>query len=608
MKKPFKLLINLLLIGLIIPLNAQQVKIADNSSATMNANSLLELESTTKGLLPPRVAINSLTAVSPLTGAVPAGMLVYSLGGTVTDGYYTWDGAKWLPFATGVGAVNVVAKTSTATLTKAETFVVASDAVGTGFTLTLPVVTSADNGLAITIKNTGDVADLITVVGNGAATIDGVANSLQTRWIAYTYIANGGSWILKNRVSQPDNLLDVSSKSSWTTIPEVITYLTAHMTGPTVVRLGGETFSLSATQTINLSFPVSFQGLTFGVTTITAASGFTGGLFSCATEAYFKFISFESTFGATSGHDAIRLTGSGKYHEIKDCVFTGFNKGINMTTNASLWVFECDFEDEVASGVEVGAGAGTNASFLTSESSFGNCAKGVNLLSGVNSTISIQNCTFNPSAGQVGLDYVPATFTSTTSMFFTNNTWNNVGTFVNVSGTGFDFTRTDGRDANMDIENNSGIESKNPKCKINVVNNVQTITCANTANWYKPVWTNTSLYTVNWNVVTTLNLGNKFTFLPTNTRDVFIILAGNVSVNGNNKTLNIGIVKNGVSAIRYGETTLRTVTSNQAYQYSTTIYIPNVIKTDFFEVWVNDATTNGDVVTFQDVNIFVNAQ
>lgn len=73
-----------------------QVKIGDNPN-TINTNSLLEMESTTKGFLPPRVAISSLSSASPLTAPVPAGMLVYSIGGTVTDGFYYWDGIKWRP-------------------------------------------------------------------------------------------------------------------------------------------------------------------------------------------------------------------------------------------------------------------------------------------------------------------------------------------------------------------------------------------------------------------------------------------------------------------------------------------------------------------------------
>ena len=79
------------------------------------------------------------------------------------------------------------------------------------------------------------------------------------------------------------------------------------------------------------------------------------------------------------------------------------------------------------------------------------------------------------------------------------------------------------------------------------------------------------------------SVGNKFTFQPTNTRDIFIILAGDIQVNGSKRTLNVAIVKNGITTKRYGENTLKTATANKTYQFSTTIYSPGVLKNDHFE-------------------------
>ncbi len=89
-----KKLVTFLCVSIIAASTVAQVKIGDNPN-TINANSLLELESTNKGFLPPRVVLNSLTSVAPLIGTVPAGMLVYSAGGILSDGYYYWSGADW---------------------------------------------------------------------------------------------------------------------------------------------------------------------------------------------------------------------------------------------------------------------------------------------------------------------------------------------------------------------------------------------------------------------------------------------------------------------------------------------------------------------------------
>lgn len=93
MKKKLFLLITIAVSG-ITQLTAQ-VKIGDNPN-TINANSMLELESTDKGFLPPRVQLNSLTATTPMTATVAEGTLVYSDGGTLPDGYYYWNSTRWV--------------------------------------------------------------------------------------------------------------------------------------------------------------------------------------------------------------------------------------------------------------------------------------------------------------------------------------------------------------------------------------------------------------------------------------------------------------------------------------------------------------------------------
>lgn len=76
-----------------------QVKIGDNPT-TINSNSLLELESTDKGLLIPRLALSATNNAAPLAAHV-AGMVVYNTAtaGTspnnVTPGYYYNDGSQW---------------------------------------------------------------------------------------------------------------------------------------------------------------------------------------------------------------------------------------------------------------------------------------------------------------------------------------------------------------------------------------------------------------------------------------------------------------------------------------------------------------------------------
>ena len=586
------LMLSVLLIGIPV-LSEAQVKITDGPIITIDSNSILELESTNKGLLIPRIAINDTDLPFPLTAPIQEGMLVFSRGGEIRDGFYYWNGSNWVYFKVSEPPVR---KSADATLLKSETLVLASGDIR----LTMPLVTSADNGLLITVKNIGTHLNLVTIEGNSGAHIDGNYETSLTRWRGQTYIAWEGNWITKNREILTDNMLEVSRNGSFTTIPEVIEFLNLHMNGPTVVRLSGETHEIDATQTINLPFPVTFQGISFGETEIDATSGISGSpMFDCQTECYFKMLTFNA-YANAPGNIALNFTGGGTYHEVKDAYFLGFNKAIVSTNNNDLWVFDVDFEDCSGAGIEIAAGMMSGGSFKISESDFLNCGRGINLLSGVAETVSIINCTFynSVSEGGIGVFYAPETFTSYGSIFISNNAWNNKGTFFS----GFDFSRTDGRDANIFVVNNAGSETKNPHCKINVNDNTSTTPVTTAGTLYKANWTNSSFITTKWNID-----NNRITYQSDYMFDAWAIITGNLMVDGNNVRVTISIVKNGITATRYGETDLRIVTANQPFQFSTVILIPDMEKDDYLELYVT-SSKDGDIIRFQDVHWFTDSQ
>lgn len=589
---------NLILVVVLFLANvlSAQVKIGNNPG-TINANSILELESTDKGFLPPRVALNSVSTVTPLTGTVPSGMLVFSSGGALPDGYYFWNSTEWKLLATD--KLNVVTKTANATLTKTETFVLASNDIS----ITLPVVAASDNGLAITVKNNGSHTDLITVAGSGGATIDGKTDSRLTRYMSGTYVASGGSWKLKNgNMTGEDHFLDVDNNSSWTTIQEAIEFLELHMAGPSVIRLADETYSIDATITINLPYSLTIQGLSYGTANIEAASGLANKpMFRCVSECYFKMLNFDATtltnYGTLAGEDAIRFVGSGTYNEVKDCTFDRFYNTILDSTNAEIWVFETDISNATGSGILVhGAAAGVKVK--VAETDFIGCNYGINLSKASAATIQLASGGYyNVNAGDTAIFYQPANF-GFTSLSIAGNSWNNIGKYIE----GFDFTRSDGRDANAILESNAGMGDKKPSCFISLLNGATTTTLTTMNSWYKASWTNTSSQTTKFTIG-----NNRITFQPTNKRDALIIISGNLSVNNSSRTISLGLVKNGVSSTRYGETTLRTSTGGTASQFSTVIYIQDIQPGDYFEVFCSSANS-GDIVTMLDINWQVTTQ
>lgn len=133
-----------------------------------DASAALEISSTNKGFLPPRIALLSTidvtTIVSPATG-----LLIYnsSVAGVfpnnVTKGYYFFDGAKWMPLGY-TGYATVIEKTGNYTLTENDTRAVIIVNSAATVTITVPNTLSTGFFCQIIQKGTGQV----TVVGSGS--------------------------------------------------------------------------------------------------------------------------------------------------------------------------------------------------------------------------------------------------------------------------------------------------------------------------------------------------------------------------------------------------------------------------------------------------------
>ena len=82
---------------------AQIVQKFGDNSFTIDSNAVLELESTNKGLLLPRVALTSTSLIAPLSAGttLTAGMTVYNTAtlNDVTPGFYYYNGTKWVRVA-----------------------------------------------------------------------------------------------------------------------------------------------------------------------------------------------------------------------------------------------------------------------------------------------------------------------------------------------------------------------------------------------------------------------------------------------------------------------------------------------------------------------------
>lgn len=160
-------------------------------TTTPNAAAKLDVNSTDKGFLPPRVALTATNAFAPvtgLTGATPlataAGLLIYNTAtaGTapnnVVPGYYYWNGTMWIQIANGLMIDN--SKNASFTLNAADNnkiFLISSASA-----VTVTVSNSSPNilpvGFSCQIIQGG--AGVITLAVGSGVTLNS-SNGLSTR-------------------------------------------------------------------------------------------------------------------------------------------------------------------------------------------------------------------------------------------------------------------------------------------------------------------------------------------------------------------------------------------------------------------------------------------
>jgi hypothetical protein len=108
---------------------------------TPDASAKLDVYSTNKGFLPPRVTLTSATVALPITSPAE-GLLVYNIGSVgLQAGYYYWNGTSWATIATASSAGNGLSSSDLVKL-YGEAFSEATGKIGnvtSGFVFTVPI-------------------------------------------------------------------------------------------------------------------------------------------------------------------------------------------------------------------------------------------------------------------------------------------------------------------------------------------------------------------------------------------------------------------------------------------------------------------------------------
>lgn len=132
-------------------------------TTTPNASAKLDVNSSDKGFLPPRVVLTASNVFAPIVGTSSAatGLLVYNTtaNGTapnnVVPGYYYWNGTAWIQISAGL----IIDNSKTAGFT-----------IGPTDNNKVFLITSASN-ITVTVTNTLPVGFSCQIIQGGAGTI-----------------------------------------------------------------------------------------------------------------------------------------------------------------------------------------------------------------------------------------------------------------------------------------------------------------------------------------------------------------------------------------------------------------------------------------------------
>ena len=130
-----------------------QVKIGDNPKS-INGDAMLEVESTNKGILLPRIALKSTTSSSPLK-SFTAGMIVYNTSSSndLTPGLYYSDGKKWIKGNTNVTSTDSASQQGVFWTTKGNNTVSSNNFLGS--TNKAPLIVKTNNNERLRVTENG---------------------------------------------------------------------------------------------------------------------------------------------------------------------------------------------------------------------------------------------------------------------------------------------------------------------------------------------------------------------------------------------------------------------------------------------------------------------
>jgi len=393
-----------------------------------------------------------------------------------------------------------------------------------------------------------------------------------------------------------ENQIIVGVKGAFQTLKAALDWFNASATSNVEFLLDGENFQIDDTIMVDASFDCRIRGLGSSVTLLEAATGLTGKpMFDIRSNCDIHSVTLDGStlalYGTLANENAVTYsTNAGNYSELVDIIINNFKIGVADLIATDIFVFNFIIST-CGTGIAINH-AGT-ASLDAETGNFESCPVGVDLIAATSDEFTLINLVFLNAGGGIGIRYNGATYTYGNLANVYGCTWNGVGTYVS----GFDFTRADGRDANIEMANNIGMEDKLAHAKINCIGNTTKTNLAVLNQFYACNYTNTSSYTCKTTIA-----NNKMTYQPAGAKDVEIFVSGSCLVTGGaTDNVKLCLCKNGVYTTQYGTMTVTIDQNNRSFNFSFNVYLSGVVATNYFEICAADTTATNANFILQDV-------
>jgi hypothetical protein len=164
--------------------------------STINASAVLDVASTGKGFLPPRMTLVQRTGIS----SPASGLIVYETGSAPTEGIWVYESTGWQQVLTNTGSLNISGSVTAASFTGSllGTASFANNATSASFATTATTAATASYATNLTVASTLTLDATLTDYASVASSIVGSNNLFTQNTGSYTsaffkYTARNGS-------------------------------------------------------------------------------------------------------------------------------------------------------------------------------------------------------------------------------------------------------------------------------------------------------------------------------------------------------------------------------------------------------------------------------